>query len=219
MTTTSRENYLKHLFRLQQGRGGAVPMGELAQAMNVRPASVTGMVKAMVNAGLVGYEPYKGVKLTHAGQKVALDVIRRHRLIEAFLVKTLGVDWSEVHVEAEALEHAISDKLLDRIDRFLGRPTTDPHGDPIPAADGKVIHAREANLAQSPAKSRQRITRISDQDREFLQYVGRIGLKPGTEIVVKENDPQAQVVRVQIKGHPSVTLSTSAACKLGVKPC
>src|SRR5215203_2297151 len=132
MPTSTVENYIKQIYLAQQqSPGELVSMGALAGAMNVVPGTATTMIKALADSGLVDYEPRGGTRLTRGGEQLALHVLRRHRLVELFLVRVLGMDWSEVHAEAEELEHAISDKVLDRIDAFLGHPETDPHGDPI----------------------------------------------------------------------------------------
>src|SRR4051794_10565100 len=140
MPSSTVENYLKQIYLEQQDAGAAdlVPMGRLASAMGVVPGTATSMIKTLADSGLVQYEPRGGVRLTHGGEQLALHVLRRHRLVELFLVKVLGLDWSEVHAEAEELEHAISDKVLEKIDAILGKPRVDPHGDPIPLANGKV---------------------------------------------------------------------------------
>src|SRR4051812_33993924 len=133
------ENYLKTIYLAQtaaRGRDALVPMGQLASTLGVVPGTATTMVKTLAESGLVRYEPYMGVRLTRAGEKLASLVLRRHRLVELFLVKVLGMSWAEVHDEAELLEHAVSERLIDRIDEMLGRPEVDPHGDPIPSADG-----------------------------------------------------------------------------------
>src|SRR5215467_12258310 len=146
MATSTVENYLKRLYLEQRGSPREmVPMGRFANAMGVVPGTATSMVKALADSGLVEYEPRSGARLTRGGEQLALHVLRRHRLVELFLVKVLGLDWSEVHEEAEELEHAISDKVLERIDALLGHPSVDPHGDPIPTARGQV--------KQSPVKS------------------------------------------------------------------
>src|SRR5215213_11884244 len=148
MASITVENYVKQLYLEQQNTPQAlVSMGALAAAMGVVPGTVTTMVKALADSGLVEYEPRGGVRLTRGGEQLALHVLRRHRLVELFLVKVLGLDWSEVHDEAEELEHAISDKVLDRIDKLLGHPSVDPHGDPIPSAKGKVSEERLASLS------------------------------------------------------------------------
>src|SRR2546421_11449826 len=140
MASVTVENYLKQLYLEQQraADGELVAMGRVASAMGVVPGTATTMVKALADSGLVAYEPRGGVKLTRGGEQLALHVLRRHRLVELFLVKVLDLDWSEVHEEADNLEHAISDKVLEKIDGYLGRPSVDPHGDPIPVAKGKL---------------------------------------------------------------------------------
>src|SRR5438552_11462290 len=149
MATSTVENYIKQLYLEQQEQPGQrVPMGRLAAAMGVVPGTATTMVKALADAGLVAYEPRGGVRLTRGGEQLALHVLRRHRLVELFLVKVLGLDWSEVHDEAEELEHSVSDKVLERIDQYLGRPAADPHGDPIPTAKGKLADAHLDSLAE-----------------------------------------------------------------------
>ena len=140
MASSTVEDYLKQIYLMQPTPSPAelVSMGKLATAMGVVPGTATSMIKALADSGLVQYEPRGGVRLTHGGEQLALHVLRRHRLVELFLVKVLGLDWSEVHAEAEELEHAVSDKVLNKIDAYLGHPSVDPHGDPIPSAKGKV---------------------------------------------------------------------------------
>src|SRR5437867_7894694 len=155
MPTPTVENYVKQIYLEQQapgeGEGAAealVPMGRLAAAMGVVPGTATTMVKALADSGLVVYEPRGGVRLSRGGEQLALHVLRRHRLVELFLVKVLGLDWSEVHEEAEELEHAVSDKVLARIDAYLGHPSVDPHGDPIPTSKGKVSSPKLLSLGE-----------------------------------------------------------------------
>src|SRR4051812_9485258 len=148
MPTSTVEDYLKAVYSEQQRQGGGlVAMGALAAAMKVAPGTATAMVKTLAEAGLVDYEPRGGVRLSSKGQKLALHVLRRHRLVELFLVEVLGLDWSEVDEEAEELEHAISDKVLGKIDALLKFPKVDPHGDPIPTSAGKVPNRSLASLA------------------------------------------------------------------------
>src|SRR5947208_3855753 len=150
MPSITVENYLKQLYLEQQNASEElVPMGKLATAMGVVPGTATSMVKALADSGLVSYEPRFGARLTKGGEQLALHVLRRHRLVELFLVKVLGLDWSEVHDEAEELEHAISDKVLERIDQLLERPRVDPHGDPIPTAKGQVASDPRRNLGDA----------------------------------------------------------------------
>src|SRR4051812_8586502 len=153
MASRTIENYLKQLYLEEQhapAADGTIAMGRLATLMNVVPGTATTMVKALADSGLVRYSPRTGVKLTPAGMQLALHVLRRHRLVELFLVQVVGLDWSEVHAEAEELEHVISDKLLDRIDKLLGYPTADPHGDPIPTSSGHVPRSVVESLATCP---------------------------------------------------------------------
>ena len=161
------ENYLKALYQAQTGRGDdrqLVPMGQLAGAVGVVPGTATTMVKALAESGLVSYEPYAGVRLTAPGRKLAALVLRRHRLIELFLVQILGMGWAEVHDEAERLEHAASDQLIERIDQMLGHPSVDPHGDPIPGPEGTVTPHAYHNLLTCPLHTPVVLTRVTDQD-------------------------------------------------------
>jgi DtxR family Mn-dependent transcriptional regulator len=212
------ENYLKQLYLEQQHTPDKlVPTGKLAATMRVVPGTATSMVKTLADSGLVTYEPREGVRLTEDGQQLALRVLRRHRLIELFLVKVLGLDWSEVHAEAEELEHAISDKVLERIDEFLGRPSVDPHGDPIPSAEGNVPEPPHRSLADCLTQSRVRIARIIDQNPPFLQFLDRCGLTPGVAVSVESRDPFADSVQVRTDSGGAITLGTSAAAKILVE--
>src|SRR5436190_3055612 len=169
MPTITVENYLKQLYLEERHNPGElVSMGKLASAMNVVPGTATTMVKALSESGLVEYEPRGGTRLTPAGEKLALLVLRRHRLVELFLVKVLGLDWSEVHPEAEELEHAISDKVMEKIDALLGRPSVDPHGDPIPSARLDVRESAQQSLADCALNTPLRVARVLDQDAAFL---------------------------------------------------
>ncbi len=213
------ENYLKCLFAQQPPSATALlPMGRLAQSMQVAPGTATAMVKTLADAGLVDYEPRDGVRLTNEGERRALNVIRRHRLIELFLVQTLGLDWSEVHAEAEELEHAISDKVLDRIDTLLGHPQFDPHGDPIPGAKGRYQPVDHRDLTRCALHQPLRIARVLGQDTDFLQTLNRLGLVPGTAIVIESRDRLADSVTVKPAGKRAVTLGTAAASKIQVQP-
>lgn len=218
MPSITVENYLKTLYVEQQhARGGLVPMGTFASAMNVAPGTATAMVKALDESGLVVYEPRGGVRLSAKGEKLALHVLRRHRLVELFLVETLGLDWSEVDQEAEELEHAISDKVLDRIDHLLGHPQVDPHGDPIPSAKGKVPHRQTVSLAEAEVDRPMRVARVLDQEPQFLQFVDRHNLKPGAEVTVKRRDDVADSVSVHSRHQPGLTLGRHAAAKILVE--
>ena len=199
------ENYLKAILLAQTALSEGqelVPMGQLASALGVVPGTATTMVKALAESGMVRYEPYAGVRLTRAGEKLAALVLRRHRLIELFLVKVMGMSWTEVHDEAENLEHAVSDRLIDRIDEMLGRPEVDPHGDPIPDAEGTVYRPQYDTLLTCPLNQPVRVSRVSDQDRDFLQFIERHDLKPGAIVQVEERDQAADSVR--LRGAPRV---------------
>ena len=215
------ENYLKSIYLAEAALAGdreLVPMGQLATAMGVTPGTATTMVKALADSGLAHYEPYSGVKLTPAGEKLASLVLRRHRLIELFLVKVLGMSWAEVHDEAEHLEHAVSDRLIERIDEMLGRPTVDPHGDPIPSAEGHVAPTEAIDLLSCPVGVPVRVTRVIDQDPEFLHFVEASELKPGEQVTVDARDGVADRVSLRYADGRVTTVGTRAAAKILVTP-
>ena len=218
LPSSTVENYLKAIYQAQTAldRSDAlVPMGQLAAALSVVPGTATTMVKTLAESGLVRYEPYAGVRLTKAGEKLAALVLRRHRLVELFLVKVMGMNWTEVHDEAEALEHAVSDRLIDRIDEMLGRPEVDPHGDPIPSAEGRLELPSYETLLTCALNEKVRVSRVSDQDREFLHFIERHDLKPGAVVQVTERDAAADSVRV--KGSREFTIGARAASKVLVR--
>jgi DtxR family Mn-dependent transcriptional regulator len=214
MATSTVEDYLKAIYLEQADPAELVPMGKLAAAMQVTPGTATSMVKALADSGLVVYEPRGGVKLTRGGEQLALHVLRRHRLVELFLVQVLGLDWSEVHAEAEELEHSISDKVLEKIDLLLGHPSVDPHGDPIPTSRGKVAALNTRRLIEATPGQALRVARVLDQNPEFLRFIERSGLRPGTELTIDKLDLLADAVSVQPTGKPTLTLGTSAAGKI-----
>lgn len=214
------ENYLKAIYL--GGAGGAsprrlMPMGHLASALSVAPGTATTMVKTLAESGLVEYEPYAGVALTKAGERLAALVLRRHRLVELFLVRVMGYSWDEVHEEAEQLEHVVSDRLIDRIDEMLGRPETDPHGDPIPNAEGLVKAQDTQTLLTCPLHTSVTITRVIDQDKAFLRFIESHQLKPGESIQVEDRDAASDSVRVRGKHDARITIGTRAASKLLVQ--
>ena len=218
MASLTIENYVKAIYQLSSGSGGDLAStGSLAEALAVSPSTVTSMLKTLSESGLAEYIPYGGAKLTDAGRTLALRVVRRHRLIELFLVKTLNLTWDEVHAEAEHMEHAVSDLLIDRIDAFLGYPQADPHGDPIPSADGTIAAAAGTSLASLSAGARFRIVRVSDQSPDFLRYLTDAGLEIGSTGTVTECQPQAGIMILHV-GQRSVTLAAAIAEKLLVIP-
>src|SRR5215475_3585572 len=172
LPSSTVENYLKAIHHgqstLPKGQR-LLPMGHVANALSVTPGTATTMVKALAESGLVEYEPYTGVRLTKAGDKLAALVLRRHRLVELFLVQVMGLRWDEVHDEAEQLEHVVSDRLIERIDEMLGRPEVDPHGDPIPNSEGTVKQQEAQSLMTCPLNTPVTVTRVVDQDRLFLR--------------------------------------------------
>jgi DtxR family Mn-dependent transcriptional regulator len=214
------ENYLKAIYQAQAAAAdphALVPMGQLAVSMGVVPGTATTMVKALAEAGLVKYEPYSGVRLTQAGERLAALVLRRHRLIELFLVQVVGMSWAEVHEEAELLEHAVSDRLIERMDEMLGYPTEDPHGDPIPRQDGTVPRPRHRSLLTCPIATPVTIARVIDQEAAFLRFVEESDLKPGQQVEVEARDEAADSVRIKAAGDRRLTLGTRAASKLLVE--
>lgn len=218
MPTSTVENYLKQLYMEQHsGDGRRVAMGKLASAMGVVPGTATSMVKALSDSGLVEYEPRGGVRLTSRGEQLALHVLRRHRLVELFLVKVLGLDWSVVHAEADSLEHAISDVVLERLDALLGHPTTDPHGDPIPTPKGQVHEPSRMSLADCAVGTPHRITRVLDQEPQFLHFVDRHGLTPGATVAVQKREAAAEAVRVRVGKRDEISLGLAAAAKILVE--
>jgi len=199
MATSTVEDYLKciHHEELRLPEGSLVSAGRIAAAMNVAPGTVTAMMKALTDAGLVDYAPYNGVRLTEAGRVLATHVTRRHRLVELFLVEIMGMSWSEVHSEAEILEHAVSDRLIDRMDEMLGRPTVDPHGDPIPSSSGRLEEPDHPNLLDCPLGRAMPIRRVTDQRPEFLELLERHGLMPGRLATIDSRDELTETVVVR----------------------
>ena len=183
MQTKAVEDYLKTIYEIQSQQG-KVATTVLAERMDVASASVTGMVKKLADMHLVVYERYQGVTLTEAGEKIALEVIRHHRLVELYLAEALGVPWDQVHDEAEKWEHVLSEDLEDRMDAALGHPTIDPHGAPIPTRDGFVDAIPRLRLIELSPGQAAVIAEVSDHDSDMLRQLGELGLYPATEILV-----------------------------------
>lgn len=214
MPSLTVENYVKTIYLLcsgQQGRPAAT--GQLAAALEVSPGTVTSMLKTLGESGLATYTPYEGVSLTESGSKLALRILRRHRLIELFLSVTLGMAWDEVHEEAEHMEHAVSDRLVDRIDEYLQYPAFDPHGDPIPRVDGTIRQIPTQPLSETRVGSRFRLCRVTDQSPEFLQYLTKLGLTLGTQGELTEQSKPAGTITLCFNSQ-HITLSYQAAEKL-----
>jgi DtxR family Mn-dependent transcriptional regulator len=218
MATIAVENYLKHVLLLSEDGDELVSMGALAESLEVVPGTVTTMVKALADEGLVDHLPRPGVRLTAAGRRMALNVLRKHRLVETFLVNVLKMDWSRVHEEAERLEHAISDEVLDRLDALLGHPTVDPHGDPIPSRHGKLSSQVYATLATCVTERPLRIVRVTEQSEEFLRFAEQNGLQPGTAVKVTDRNLTAGLVTLRKGAGRPIALSVAAAGKILVEP-
>jgi DtxR family Mn-dependent transcriptional regulator len=220
LPSSTVENYLKAIYQGQSSLAREqrlVPMGQVATALGVTPGTATTMVKALAESGLAEYEPYSGVRLSAAGEKLAGLVLRRHRLVELFLVQVMGMSWAEVHDEAEHLEHVVSERLIDRIDEMLGRPTHDPHGDPIPDTDGAITTRHLDNLLTCPLATALTVTRIADQDPAFLRFIENNDLKPGQPVEVESRDAAADSVILRGKNERRITIGARAASKLLVE--
>jgi DtxR family transcriptional regulator, Mn-dependent transcriptional regulator len=213
------ENYLKAIVQIAMRTGSkSVSTGDLASALEVLPGTVTSMLKTLAESKLAHYTPYEGVVLTESGRKLALRMLRRHRLIELFLVQTLNLPWDQVHDEAEQMEHAVSDRLIDRIDEFLGKPDYDPHGDPIPASDGSFRgrSSRATPLTDCAPRTRVKLVRVLNHGPDFLRFLSDSGLAVGVVATVASNSAEAGTVHVKLNGRP-VTLGYPAAEKLLVE--
>ena len=216
--TTSEENYIKSIYHLQQG-SNTVTTNELAAHLQTRAASVTDMLKKLKQKELLIYEKYQGFQLSTKGKKLALNIIRKHRLWEYFLVHNLNFGWDEVHEIAEELEHINSSTLIERLDEYLRYPKFDPHGDPIPTSKGKLpARARLKTLAECDVDRPLRVARVLDQDPQFLQFIERNQLKPGMGLTVRERNDFADAVAVELSKGGTVTLGVAAAAKILVEP-
>lgn len=218
MATSTVEDYLKQIYLEEQRSPGAlVSTGHIAAALKVTPGSATSMMKTLAESGLVRYEPYGGVNLTPPGTKLATLVLRRHRLVELFLVKVMGMDWTEVHPEAEHLEHVLSDRLLERMDEMLGHPSVDPHGDPIPNADLVVPVLSLETLVSCPVGQPLTVARVEDQSPDFLRLLERRGLTLGARFTVTSRDELGDTVDLELESGRSVSLGLAAAGKIWVE--
>ncbi len=196
----AHQDYLKTIYMLLS-RGQEASNSAIAQALGVAPASATNMVKRLAEAGLIEHVPYRGVQLTPAGQQVALEMVRHHRLVELFLHDILDMPWDQVHEEAERLEHAISEEVEEAIARKLGYPAFDPHGDPIPDRDGRLAEAAPGLPLTELAPGRAaRLRRVHAQDAQRLRYLGELGLYPGAQVAVLEQSPFQGPLLVEVGG-------------------
>ena len=188
LLTAPVEDYLKAIYELET-RHGVAATTDVAIALAVAPASVTGMVRRLAQQGYLDHVPYRGVQLTDAGRRAALRTIRRHRILESYLTSVLGYAWDRVHDEAERLEHAASDELIQRMASALGNPSQDPHGAPIPTVDGTVDERPHRSLAELADGERARMVQVSDKNPQLLRYLAEIALQPGTEVTIVAQAP------------------------------
>lgn len=211
--SASKENYLKAIFHLQQEQE-SVSTNALAEALQTKPASVTDMLKKLKSQKLLQYEKYYGVRLTPEGRKVALLIIRKHRLWECFLVEKLQFGWEEVHEIAEELEHISSKKLVDKLESFLDFPRSDPHGDPIPDINGKIPQLQQLAVSELPLNSPAIVNGISDQSQNMLELLKHKGLQLGTRLEVKKKFEVDGSVELKVRNQQSVTISDHVAKNL-----
>ncbi len=210
------EDYLKAIYAI--GRGSvAVATNDIAQRLNLTPASVSGMVRRLADQGLLSYERYRGVTLTDTGRRAALRTLRRHRVIEAYLSGALDYPWDRVHDEAERLEHAASDELVDRMAAAIGEPVVDPHGAPIPSREGLVDETEYLSLADLGAGYGAKVVRVSDDDPEMLRYLGELAIIPGAELVVIAKAPYEGPISVRVSG-AMLSIGPSLASQVLVAP-
>jgi DtxR family Mn-dependent transcriptional regulator len=187
--TSAIEDYAKAIYALEERGAAAVSTNALAERLGVTAASASGMVKRLCDLGLVDHAPYRGVTLTDQGRRVALEVMRHHRLLELYLVQSLGVPWDRVHAEAEVLEHVLSEELEELIAAKLGHPTVDPHGDPIPTRDLRIAAKPTQSLASLEAGNAGTFTRVSDSEPDMLRFLAERGIAPGDSFEVIERQP------------------------------
>jgi DtxR family Mn-dependent transcriptional regulator len=208
--STSEENYIKTIFHLQNGQN-TVTTNALAEKLNTRPASVTDMMKKLKTKKLLHYQPYQGFRLNTEGKKVALDIIRRHRLWEYFLSEKLKFKWDEVHIIAEELEHVSSKKLIDKLDEFLDFPKFDPHGDPIPDSLGKIENSKQLSLCEWPVNKPAEVCRVINQSAEMLELLQHKKIGIGTKLEIKKKFSFDDSIEIKIKQQPAFSISEQLA--------
>jgi DtxR family Mn-dependent transcriptional regulator len=221
--STATEDYLKAVFALEERELGPVTTTELAHRLGVSVSSASGMVRKLNDLGLITHRRYHEVGLTDGGRRVALAVLRRHRIIELYLFKALGFRWDEVHDEAEVLEHAVSDKLLERMAATLGDPTRDPHGDPIPTTDGRMVGPPTTRLVALQPGMVGELVRVADADNEMLRYLAEHHIALGDRVEAVERQPLGGPLLVRVGEPPHATLHTfggalATAMELIVEP-
>lgn len=214
--TNAEENYIKAIFKLQDGTA-VVSTNAIAYDLDTKPASVTDMAKKLKEKKLIDYEKYQGITLTAEGRRYALQIVRRHRLWECFLVDKLAFSWDEVHEIAEELEHVKSEKLVNRLSEFLGNPTTDPHGDPIPDAQGKMSRSKQLVSLDKATAKRLEVAGVSDQSSSLLEFLNAKGIRLGTQIEVIERYDFDNSVEIKIKNQSAFTISEQVSKTIMVK--
>lgn len=215
MISQAIEDYVKTIYHLQQG-GERVTTKAISQEMGFSSASVTGMVKKLADMDILHHTPYRETTLTSQGEKIALQMIRRHRLLESFLKNILGYPLDRVHDEAEKLEHVISEEFVERMDDVLGKPPTDPHGSPIPNADGKMVEQQLLLLPDLKAGQSAIVLRVSHRDSARLNYMEKIGILPGTEVRILERKPFDGPLLIQIGGRKKEMIGHEIARQIWV---
>ena len=214
--TAPVEDYLKAIYAISKGEGAAAT-NEIAERLDLAPASVSGMVRRLADQGLLAYERYHGVRLTESGRRAALRTLRRHRVIEAYLTEALGYPWDRVHDEAERLEHAASDELIDRMAATIGEPDVDPHGAPIPTRDGSVDETVYRSLAELDVGATGVVVRVADEDPEMLRYLGELAIVPGKRVTVKARAPFDGPITLSI-GRQELSIGPALAAQVMVAP-
>ncbi len=218
LLTEPVENYLKAIYELET-RHGVASTTDVAVALAVAPASVTGMIRRLAQHGYLDHVPYRGVQLTDSGRRAALRTIRRHRILESYLTGVLGYAWDRVHDEAERLEHAASDELIERMAAALGHPAQDPHGAPIPTIDGTVDERAHRSLAELAVGERARMVQVSDKNPQLLRYLAEIALQPGTEVTMLAKAPFGGPLTLRIgKAEPMVGPDLAAQVRVELVP-
>lgn len=211
MSSLAEENYLKAIYKLSSDHPDGVSTNAIAELMQTRPASVTDMLKRLADKGFIHYKKYQGVHLTVEGQGVAISTIRKHRLWESFLVQKLGFKWDEVHEVAEELEHITSEKLTDALDKFLGYPPFDPHGDPIPSKGGVFLEHKFRALSELPEQQGGQMCGVKDHSPVFLQYLDKMEMGLGMKISVQERNSFDQSLIIQLNGEKQLQISNEVA--------
>jgi DtxR family Mn-dependent transcriptional regulator len=214
--SVTEENYIKAIYHLQQADGN-VSTNEVAALLATKPASVTDMLKKLKNKKILNYEKYKGFRLSAEGKKIALTVVRKHRLWEYFLVEKLQFGWDEVHEVAEELEHITSKKLIDKLDDFLGNPKFDPHGDPIPDVNGKMVAQPQINLIDLVVNQPAEVSSVGSQSTELLELLKHKNIGIGTKLEVKKKFAFDHSIEIKIKNQSAFTISQQLAQTLFVK--